>query len=141
MAVKPVADEEEVLERRWRSLCNAFAQKVGRDLKPINATEAMELEQKLGSLTLKARGSVTSPGDTDLPIDEFRQLHAQVSSWVTDTEAKLKAMKPADNMADLLEAELPGVKQKLASLNDTFKAGFIFVHSFWRTFKLFERAL
>ena len=124
VAVKPVADDEEVLERRWRTLCNAFAQKVCRDLKPINATEAMELEQKLGSLTLKTRGSVTSPGDTELPIGEFRQLHSHVSAWLASTEAKLKAVMPSagseSDEAAKVEAELPGVKQKLASLNETF---------------------
>ena len=41
-AVKPVADEEEVLEERWRALCNAFSNKVCQDLKPVNGTEAMD---------------------------------------------------------------------------------------------------
>ena len=131
-AVKPVADEEEVLEERWRALCNAFSNKVCQDLKPVNATEAMELEQKLGSLTLKARGSVTSPGDTELPIGEFRQLHSQIATWLSQAEERLKheakprppsglgPSKEAEACLLGLEAEATSIRQKLASLKESF---------------------
>ena len=43
-------------------------------------------------------------GDTELPIGEFRQLHSQISNWLSDAEARLKG--PATGLG---QGSLPGM--------------------------------
>ena len=120
MAIKPLADEEEVLETRWKTLCASLDAKIS-GLKSINATEAMELEQKLASLTLRPRNSIMSPGDTELPIAEYRLLHQKIAAWISGAESKLKVAKPSDKAMQILESEVGENKLKLLNLNEAFK--------------------
>ena len=109
------------MENRWRKMCSLIDQRINQ-LKNINAVEAMELEQKLASLTLRPRHSVTSPGDTELPIAEFRLLHQKIIGWMNSIEAKLNSSsRPSDDLFKTIEKEMEENKLKIKNLNESFR--------------------